>query len=73
MNRKLKIIEKQKQEQENFKKIYFMQAVALANYAKLCNQLNVVPKLDVIDILLNSEDVKKLIEANKMFVSQLKQ
>lgn len=72
MNRKLKLLEEQKQEQEKKIKIYFMQSVALTNYAKLCIQLNEVPRLDLIEMMANCEEVKKLMEANKMFVSQLK-
>lgn len=71
MNRKLKIIERQKQKQVKLEKIYFMQSVALSNYAKLCNKINKVPRLDFIEILEICEDVKKLLELNKMFVSEL--
>jgi len=71
MNRKLKLIEKQKLQQDKYKKIYLMQSVALTNYAKLCNKINEVPRLDIIDMLANCEDVKKLLESNKMFLSEL--
>ncbi|KPE51246.1 hypothetical protein [Chryseobacterium indologenes] len=55
------------------REIYFMQAVALTNYAKLCNKLKEVPNLDVIHTLANSEDIKKLIKSNNLFISQFEQ
>lgn len=53
-------------------KVYFMQAVALSNYSKLCIKLKEVPKIEVIKMLENCEDVKALLDSNKIFTSHLK-
>lgn len=57
---------------EKQKEIYLMQATCLANYAKLCIKLNEVPKQELIDLLINCEDLKKLIDSNKIFLEELK-
>lgn len=54
------------------KAIYLMQAVCLANYCKLCIQLNQIPELSVVQMINNCEDTKKLIETNKIILSELK-
>lgn len=54
------------------KEIYFMQSVALTNYAKLCIKLKEVPRIEVVQQLANCEDVKNLVESNNIFLSQLK-
>ena len=71
MNRKLKKISAQKAAEKQKTKIYFLQAVALTNYAKLCNKLNEVPRLDLIEVLANCENATKLHESNKIFLSEL--
>lgn len=54
------------------KEIYLMQSVSLTNYAKMCIKLNEVPRLDIIEMLANCEDVKKLVESNRTFLLVLK-
>lgn len=54
-------------------KVYLMQSVALANYAKLCIKLNEVPRIKVINELKKCEDVKKLHESNQIFLDTIKQ
>lgn len=54
-------------------KVYLMQSVSLANYAKLCIKLNEVPRIKVINQLENCEDVKKLHESNKIILDTIKQ
>jgi hypothetical protein len=54
------------------KEIYFMQSVVLTNYAKLCIKLNEVPRLEVIEQTANCEDLKTLVESNKLILSKLK-
>lgn len=71
MNRKLKKVTKQKEAREKQVKVYFMQSVVLSNYLKLCIKLKDVPKIEVVEMLSNCEDVKKLIESNKIFISHL--
>lgn len=62
-------MEKSEKEQ---KEIYFMQSVALTNYAKLCIKLKEVPRIEVVQQLANCEEVNKLVESNNIFLSQLK-
>lgn len=71
MNRKLRKIANLKEAQEKKKKVYFMQSVALQSYARFCIKLNEPPKADVVEMLSNCEDVKKLMESHKIFISHL--
>lgn len=71
MNRKLKKITNQKEKLQKKVHVYFMQSVALSNYSKLCIKLKEPPKKDVIEFLSDCQDVKKLIESNKIFTSHL--
>ena len=57
---------------KELKEVFLMQSIALSNYARLCNKLNEVPRIEVIDQLSNCEDVKSLIESNKIFLENLK-
>ncbi len=67
----------QKQTNNNFMnnqqkaETYLMQSVCLSNYAKLCVKLNEVPRMDLVLMISNCEDVKKLIETNKFILSKL--
>lgn len=72
MNRKMNKIKAQNEAQQKKTEIYLMQAVALGNYCKLLNQIKEVPRLDLVQLILNSEDISKLIESNKMFLDQMK-
>ncbi len=53
------------------KEVYFMQSVALTNYTKLCIKINEVPRIDLVTTLVNGEDLKALLKANRMFLDEL--
>ncbi|KAA0126474.1 hypothetical protein FY557_17645 [Chryseobacterium sp. SN22] len=72
MNRKLNKIKAQNEAQQKKTEIYLMQAIALSNYCNLLNQINEVPRLDLVQMISNCEDLSKLIESNKMFLDQIK-
>lgn len=53
------------------KEVYFMQSIALSNYGKLCNKINEAPRLDLIELISNNENIGQLLDSNKMFLDQL--
>lgn len=58
--------------EQNEKQIYLMQSVALTNYAKMCIKLKEVPKIEIVEMLNNCEDVKKLIASNEICLTVIK-